>query len=278
MCVMRRAWRCRRPHRAARRDDQRRRLPASSRHVHPRTASASTNVRSRSPRPRPPQSSCHRHFTRDELVREGFEPDRIHCVPLATRITALRSLSTIFASRRAPQRARGLSPRRRHHRAPESTPRSSPRSNGARASTRSGVGDRGRAGLAPDTPRRSSTGPESSCSVTCPTERSIGCTEAPRSSSTRRSTRASDSRSSRPSRSPGRSASAIPAHIELVGDAARLFPTGDVDTLAAVFGELWMILPSRDKLALQRGSRARHFSMATTIEGHVTTYQHAAAR
>ena len=28
-------------------------------------------------------------FTRDELLREGFRPDQLHCVPLATRVAAL---------------------------------------------------------------------------------------------------------------------------------------------------------------------------------------------
>lgn len=72
-------------------------------------------------------------------------------------------------------------------------------------------------------------------------------------------------------------ASAIGAHAELVGDAARLFPVGDA---AALAGEVEALLDdpiARGDLRRAAVDRAAGFDLARTIEGHLAVYERAAS-
>jgi len=71
-------------------------------------------------------------------------------------------------------------------------------------------------------------------------------------------------------------ATAIPAHVELVGDAARLFAPGDVDALAGEIEELLRDPSARTDLRRAALGRANQFDVATTIEGHLAAYERAA--
>ncbi len=71
-------------------------------------------------------------------------------------------------------------------------------------------------------------------------------------------------------------ASAIPAHVELVGDAARLFPPGDAGALAAALDELLHDPAERARLRHAALERASRYDLATTIDGHLAAYERAA--
>ena len=68
-------------------------------------------------------------------------------------------------------------------------------------------------------------------------------------------------------------ASAIPSHVELVDDAARLVPPGDVDALAAEITALLDDPDARAELSRAARDRARHFDVASTIAGHLAVYE-----
>ena len=70
-------------------------------------------------------------------------------------------------------------------------------------------------------------------------------------------------------------ASAIPAHVELVGDAARLFPPGEVGALTAALDELLRDRAARDGLRHRALERARRYQVANTVDGHLAAYEHA---
>ena len=70
-------------------------------------------------------------------------------------------------------------------------------------------------------------------------------------------------------------ASAIPAHVELVDDAARLFPPGDVDALTDAIEALLDDPDARSELRRTARDRAHHFDVASTIEGHLAVYERA---
>lgn len=217
-------------------------------------------------------------FTRDELLREGFEPDRLHRVPLATRVTALQSPHDLCEPP-SPRNARGgyllvvgtIEPRKDH-------------------ATVIAAFERVRRHR-PDLALVIAGGPGWLPKHTAPELERPGVVVLGH---------VSDGELDRLYRSAeivvnasiyegfgltvlealARAcpvvASAIPAHIELVGEAARLFPPRDVDALADVIDALLDDPAERDKLRCGAVVRARHFSMAATIEGHLTTYQHAA--
>jgi glycosyltransferase involved in cell wall biosynthesis len=71
-------------------------------------------------------------------------------------------------------------------------------------------------------------------------------------------------------------ASAIPAHAELVDDAARLVAPGDVDALTAAIDELLDDPGARTALRAAARLRAEHFDVASTVEGHLAVYELAA--
>ncbi|HEY5171477.1 MAG TPA: glycosyltransferase family 1 protein [Acidimicrobiia bacterium] len=68
-------------------------------------------------------------------------------------------------------------------------------------------------------------------------------------------------------------ATAIPAHVELVADAARLFAPGDVDALAGEIEALLRDPSARRELHRAALGRANQFDIATTIEGHLGAYE-----
>jgi glycosyltransferase involved in cell wall biosynthesis len=70
-------------------------------------------------------------------------------------------------------------------------------------------------------------------------------------------------------------ASAIPAHVELVGEAARLVPPGDVDALTSEMAALLDAPDTRAELSRAARERARRFDVATTIAGHLAVYERA---
>jgi glycosyltransferase involved in cell wall biosynthesis len=67
-------------------------------------------------------------------------------------------------------------------------------------------------------------------------------------------------------------ASRIPAHVELVGDGARLFPPGDVSALAAETDGLLRDPNARAELAQAALHRSSSFSISAMIAGHLATY------
>jgi glycosyltransferase involved in cell wall biosynthesis len=71
-------------------------------------------------------------------------------------------------------------------------------------------------------------------------------------------------------------ASAIPAHIELVDGAARLFPPGDAGALADEIDDLLNDGRARDRLRHAALERAARFDLATTVNGHLDAYERAA--
>jgi glycosyltransferase involved in cell wall biosynthesis len=71
-------------------------------------------------------------------------------------------------------------------------------------------------------------------------------------------------------------ATAIPAHVELVADAARLFAPGDVDALTGEIEELLRDPSARTDLRRAALGRANQFNVATTIDGHLAAYERAA--
>jgi len=73
-------------------------------------------------------------------------------------------------------------------------------------------------------------------------------------------------------------ASSIPPHVELAGDAARLFPPGDVEALATTLEELLTDATARDALRRAALERARQFTVAATVAGHLSAYEVAAGR
>jgi glycosyltransferase involved in cell wall biosynthesis len=218
-------------------------------------------------------------FTCDELVREGFEPSRLHRVPLATRVAALRSPHDLREPPSA-RNARGgyllvvgtIEPRKDHatviaafervrrHRpdltlviagAPGWLPKHT-----ALELERPGVVVVGHVSDGElDRLYRSAE-----IVVNASIYEGFGLTVLEALA-----------------RACPVVASAIPAHIELVGDAARLFPPRDVDALADMIDALLDDPAERDKLRCDAVARARRFSMAATIEGHLTAYQRATA-
>ncbi len=71
-------------------------------------------------------------------------------------------------------------------------------------------------------------------------------------------------------------ATGIPSHIEIAGDAARLFEPGDVDALTAHI-EAVLAEPDRGFDVARVGrERARQFDVASTIAAHVAVYELAA--
>ena len=71
-------------------------------------------------------------------------------------------------------------------------------------------------------------------------------------------------------------ATGIPPHVEVVADAARLFAPGDVDALAAEIEELLRDPSARGELRRAALGRANRFDVATTIDGHLGAYERAA--
>jgi glycosyltransferase involved in cell wall biosynthesis len=214
-------------------------------------------------------------FTHDELVREGFDPDRLHRVPLAIRAATLSDLS----AQPSPRSARGgyllvagtIEPRKDHatliaafgkvraHRPDLSLVIAGARgwlpNNTAKALERAGVVVLGHVS---DTDldrlyRHAEIVVNASIyegfGLTVLEALVRGCPVI---------------------------ATAIPAHTELADDAARLFPPGDVDALAAAIGDLLDDRVARDRLRRAAVARAGCFSMAATIEGHLAAYEHAA--
>jgi glycosyltransferase involved in cell wall biosynthesis len=68
-------------------------------------------------------------------------------------------------------------------------------------------------------------------------------------------------------------ASDIPAHAEVLGDAGRLVPTGDVDAMAAAIDELVADPGARDRLSAMALARWEQFPHQSTIDGHVAVYR-----
>jgi glycosyltransferase involved in cell wall biosynthesis len=68
----------------------------------------------------------------------------------------------------------------------------------------------------------------------------------------------------------------IPPHVEVVADAARLFAPGDVDALATEIEELLRDPSARGELRRAALGRANRFDVATTIAGHLAAYERAA--
>jgi glycosyltransferase involved in cell wall biosynthesis len=68
-------------------------------------------------------------------------------------------------------------------------------------------------------------------------------------------------------------ASDIPPHAELVDDAARLFPPGDVDALVEVLEELLGDASARDALRRSALERAKQFTLGATVAGHLAAYE-----
>jgi glycosyltransferase involved in cell wall biosynthesis len=71
-------------------------------------------------------------------------------------------------------------------------------------------------------------------------------------------------------------ATGIPPHVELAGDAARLFPAGDVDALATELENLLSDPVARADLGRAAFERAKRYSIASTIDAHLAVYEHAA--
>ncbi len=71
-------------------------------------------------------------------------------------------------------------------------------------------------------------------------------------------------------------ATAIPSHVEIAGDSAGFFVPGDVDALAARAHEL--LSDPRARVVRGRAGleRARRFDVASTIDAHVVVYERAA--
>ena len=67
-------------------------------------------------------------------------------------------------------------------------------------------------------------------------------------------------------------ASRIPAHVELVGDGARLFPPVDVSALAAETEGLLRHPNTRAELAHAALRRSGRFTISAMIAGHLATY------
>lgn len=72
-------------------------------------------------------------------------------------------------------------------------------------------------------------------------------------------------------------ASGIPAHVELVADAARLFPPGRVTALAAEIDRLLRDPFARDDLGRAALARSRSFTVEATIAGHLAVYARVAS-
>jgi glycosyltransferase involved in cell wall biosynthesis len=72
-------------------------------------------------------------------------------------------------------------------------------------------------------------------------------------------------------------ASAIPAHVELAGDAVRLFPPGEIGALTAAIDELLRDRAARDDLRRRALERARQYQVANTVDGHLAVYERAAS-
>ena len=71
-------------------------------------------------------------------------------------------------------------------------------------------------------------------------------------------------------------ASRIPPHVELAGNAARFFPPRDVDSLAQHIDELLGDPDARDELGRAAALRSERFTVDITIAGHLAAYQRAA--
>jgi glycosyltransferase involved in cell wall biosynthesis len=71
-------------------------------------------------------------------------------------------------------------------------------------------------------------------------------------------------------------ASSIPAHVELVGDAARLFPPGDIDALVAAIDELLDDPATLGRLRVAARARAERYTIAHSVSRHLAAYEAAA--
>jgi glycosyltransferase involved in cell wall biosynthesis len=65
----------------------------------------------------------------------------------------------------------------------------------------------------------------------------------------------------------------IPAHAELVGDAARLVPPRDVEALVDALDELLEDDASRESLGRAAARRAGEFSLDAMVAGHLDVYE-----
>ncbi len=72
-------------------------------------------------------------------------------------------------------------------------------------------------------------------------------------------------------------ASAIGAHVELAGAAARYFPAGNATALTAEIEALLHDPIARDDLRRAALDRAADFDLAATIDGHLAVYERAAS-
>jgi glycosyltransferase involved in cell wall biosynthesis len=68
-------------------------------------------------------------------------------------------------------------------------------------------------------------------------------------------------------------ASDIPAHAEVLGDAGRLVTPGDVDAMAGAIAELLEDPVARDQLSSAALDRSEHFRQRATIDGHLAVYR-----
>jgi len=219
-------------------------------------------------------------FTRRELVQEGFDPDRIHCVPLAARVTSScapsAGLSGHLSGHRGARRPYLLAvgtiePRKDHATLLAAFQRlrgSHPElglviagatgwlpKHAARRLERPGVVD---VGLVSD-PELDALYDNAAVVVSTSIYEGFGLTVLE-------------------GLAHGRAvvATGIPPHVEIVGAAARLFPPGDVDALVAHIDELLSDPVARVDLGRAGLERARRFDVASTIDAHMEVYARAA--
>jgi len=216
-------------------------------------------------------------FTRDELVREGFDGDRIHCVPLAVR-TPERFPSVETGELMRARGVRGpyvlvagtVEPRKGH-------------------ATVVAAFDRLRA-RHPDLSLVVAGSPgwlakRAAAELARPGVVSLGCVSDEELDLLYREAEIVVSASvyegfgltvlEALTRGRPVVASAIPAHVELVGDAARLFPPGEVGALTAAIDELLRNRAARDDLRRRALERARQYQVANTVDGHLAAYERA---
>lgn len=68
-------------------------------------------------------------------------------------------------------------------------------------------------------------------------------------------------------------ASDIPAHAEVLGDTGRLVPPGDAFAMADAIAELLADPDAGDRLSLAALERWEHFPQQSTIDGHLAVYR-----
>jgi glycosyltransferase involved in cell wall biosynthesis len=218
-------------------------------------------------------------FTRDELVREGFDADRIHCVPLAVRAPeAFPSVDTVDRMRargvRAPYllMAGTVEPRKGHATVVAAFERLRSRypdlslvvAGSPGWLSKKAAAQLARPGVVPlgcvSDAELDALYREAEVVVSASVYEGFGLTVL--EAFTR-----------------GRPvvASAIPAHVELAGDAARLFPPGEIGALTAAIDELLRDRAARDDLRRRALERARQYQVANTVDGHLAVYERAAS-